>query len=364
MSVYKENGTWTIKISIPLGNRMYDSYREYGFKKKPEANKREDELKELKKQGLLHGNSSKNKNVNVDNFADYFDDWFEVYKKPKLRDSTLHLYDYTSTILHKYFEMPFNQIDRRYYQEFLNDFGQGRAQPTVKKVNSQIKMALKSAISDNITDNDFTENTELVYTVKSKRDDQKYWSKKEMDTVVSHLVLDGSKPVDSMIYVALQTGARFAELNGLTPYDVDYEHNTITINKTWYEKGKRFENTKNDPSYRTIEISNRLVKVLQNLTPINNHFFVLRNSNYPLSIATANKHLDKMIDELNVNDITFHGLRHTHASMLLMNHNIIQYISKRLGHKDIKTTLEIYAHMIDELKETEVNKSMEFLESF
>ncbi|USS91957.1 hypothetical protein [Fructobacillus americanaquae] len=57
---------------------------------------------------------------------------------------------------------------------------------------------------------------------------------------------------------------------------------------------------------------------------INNHFFVLQKDGYPLSIATATKHLDKLINELNVNDIIFHGLRHTHASMLLMNHNIIQ----------------------------------------
>lgn len=361
MSVYKErNGSWTVKISIPLGNNIYDDYREYGFKRKPEAVARQQELNVLKKQGGLSGNKS-NK---ITSFADFFDDWFEVYKKPELRESTMHLYEYTSHVLHEHFEVPIKQIDRRYFQEFMNKFGQGKTKPTVKKVRSHIRMALKSAISDHITDTDFTENTVLVYTVKSKRDDQKYWSKKEMDKVVQHLVLDGSQPVDSMIYVALQTGARFSELNGLTPADIDYKHNTMDINKTWYEKRKRFDYTKNDTSYRTIEISNRLVKVLKNLTPINDHFFVLKKKEYPLSIATANKHLDKLIDELNVNDITFHGLRHTHASMLLMNHNIIQYISKRLGHKDIKTTLEIYAHMIDELKDSEVDKSMEFLESF
>jgi integrase len=43
--------------------------------------------------------------------------------------------------------------------------------------------------------------------------------------------------------------------------------------------------------------------------------------------------------------ITFHGLRHTHASQLLASNVDVVTISKRLGHKKPSVTLAIYAHM-------------------
>ncbi|MBC6316743.1 tyrosine-type recombinase/integrase [Listeria grandensis] len=56
---------------------------------------------------------------------------------------------------------------------------------------------------------------------------------------------------------------------------------------------------------------------------------------------------------MNVETITSHGLRHSHASILLYRGVNIKYISRRLGHKDIITTLQIYSHIIDELEQKE-----------
>nr|WP_241433293.1 tyrosine-type recombinase/integrase [Listeria grandensis] len=51
--------------------------------------------------------------------------------------------------------------------------------------------------------------------------------------------------------------------------------------------------------------------------------------------------------------MTSHGLRHSHASILLYRGINIKYISRRLDHKDIITTLQIYSHIIDELEQKE-----------
>ena len=45
-------------------------------------------------------------------------------------------------------------------------------------------------------------------------------------------------------------------------------------------------------------------------------------------------------------DITLHGLRHTHASLLLKHGVPIQYVSQRLGHENIQITYRIYAHFL------------------
>ncbi|WOX33719.1 tyrosine-type recombinase/integrase [Listeria monocytogenes] len=51
--------------------------------------------------------------------------------------------------------------------------------------------------------------------------------------------------------------------------------------------------------------------------------------------------------------ITSHALRHTHASLLLFKNVNIKYLSKRLGHNSITTTLQTYSHIIDEMEQQE-----------
>lgn len=56
-------------------------------------------------------------------------------------------------------------------------------------------------------------------------------------------------------------------------------------------------------------------------------------------------------------------MRHTHASVLLYSGVSIQYISERLGHTDIDTTIRVYAHMIKELKEIDEKKTTDVFEA-
>lgn len=57
-----------------------------------------------------------------------------------------------------------------------------------------------------------------------------------------------------------------------------------------------------------------------------------------------------MLKSLDIGTISVHGLRHTHASILLYRKVSIYYVSERLGHKDIDTTLKYYSHIIKELR--------------
>lgn len=48
--------------------------------------------------------------------------------------------------------------------------------------------------------------------------------------------------------------------------------------------------------------------------------------------------------------ITFHGLRHTHATILIANNENIKVVSERLGHTNITETLNTYTHVMDDMK--------------
>ena len=54
--------------------------------------------------------------------------------------------------------------------------------------------------------------------------------------------------------------------------------------------------------------------------------------------------------------VTFHGLRHTSAILLIGQKVDIATVSKRLGHADISTTLNIYTHALKELDRTAADK--------
>lgn len=56
--------------------------------------------------------------------------------------------------------------------------------------------------------------------------------------------------------------------------------------------------------------------------------------------------------------ISIHGLRHTHASVLLANGVSVASLSKRLGHADITTTQKVYVHVIQELEDRDTNLIM------
>ena len=140
----------------------------------------------------------------------------------------------------------------------------------------------------------------------------------------------------------------------------------VTINKAWDFKDKNdFKATKTFDSKRTITIDEETLKYLKQLKTYQNKIALatgLRNEknlvfvNSKMEIVTnnaVNKTLKRLCRILGITEITCHGLRHTHASMLLYRGVNIKYISKRLGHGDVMTTYSIYSHIMDEMEQKE-----------
>lgn len=53
---------------------------------------------------------------------------------------------------------------------------------------------------------------------------------------------------------------------------------------------------------------------------------------------------------MQLKQISFHGLRHTHATLLISNGENIKVVSERLGHTDIRMTLNTYTHVMKDMK--------------
>ena len=78
--------------------------------------------------------------------------------------------------------------------------------------------------------------------------------------------------------------------------------------------------------------------------------------------AQINKILSSILNQLKLHHITFHGLRHTHASILLFKGVSVLSVSKRLGHSNITTTQSTYLHIIKELETKDQNKIINIID--
>ena len=170
-----------------------------------------------------------------------------------------------------------------------------------------------------------------------------------------------------MIFIAGMTGMRFGELLGLTWDNINFDKKYINVCQTWdYHLNTGFAPTKNEQSIRKISIDDSTLEVLSNfqaeqtkffrsLEITNRHHLVFSNAvTQAISNNAINKQLSKLCKQSGIDTpLTLHGLRHTHASVLLYKDVNILAVSKRLGHKDLSITMSVYSHILKELEEKE-----------
>jgi len=305
-------------------------------------------------------------------FDEYFETWVNLYRS-HLKGPTLSHYGYTLQEIREYFgSKPIQEIKRHDYQDFLNNYGSTKGQESVEKLHSHIKACVEDAIEEGIIKINFTRKAVKTWTVPAKKDEEKYLNYSDSKRLIRELY----KRLDTglgyyLLLLGLTSGLRFGELLGLTRKDFNFFNNTITVNKTWgYAKRHQsgFGPTKNEQSNRVIKMNKRTMMAFRHLfekTPDNIHglVFYSPSSKYKvISNTNVNKLLKKVLTELNIEPITVHGLRHTHASVLLYRKVSIYYVSARLGHADIETTSSTYAHLIKELRERDENETVNIFE--
>lgn len=351
-SIQKRGKSYQFTVSRYINGKL-KPIRKGGFRTKKEAQIAAAEIEAQLSKGIV----PHLKPVPID---EYFEKWVKLYKN-NLSKTTLKHYEYTLKAIKSYFgNKPLQEIKRHDYQQFLNEFGSNKAKETVEKVNSHIRACVKDAIEEQILQHDFTRKAVLVWTVPAKKTTEKHLNFFESQLLIKEIRKRLNEGLSySLLLLALTSGMRFAELVGLTWNDFDFKNNTITVNKTWgYMKRspKGFGPTKNEQSNRTIKMDQQTMnhfKKLKLSSPSNVHqlvFFSPSSKYKVISNTVANNLLKKILKELNIDPISIHGLRHTHASILLYKKVSIYYVSERLGHSDIETTLKEYTHLIKELR--------------
>ena len=296
-------------------------------------------------------------------FCDYFERWIRVYKEGAIRKVTMSKYLLALSWLRKLVpELKISDLDRTAYQRLINDYAREHEKQTTMDFHHQLKGAILDAVDEGLILRDPTRKAIIKgKTPKSKK--PKYLSQFELHTLLSNLNLTPEVNWDWLILLVAKTGMRFSEALAITPADFDFSHQSLSIGKTWDYKGNGgFLPTKNKSSVRKIQIDWLTVVQFSELIkgkPENEPLFI----GCKVYNSTVNDLLKRRCKEANVPIISIHGLRHTHASLLLFAGVSIASVARRLGHSSINTTQKTYLHIIQELENKDIDLVMRALSS-
>ena len=294
-------------------------------------------------------------------FCDYYEKWVAVYKEGAIRKVTLDKYKMTISWLKRLVpELVLRDLNRIAYQQLLNDYARYHERQTTMDFHHQLKGAILDAVDEGLIERDPTRKAIIKGKTPSVKK-IKYLNQFELHTLLTSLDLKSGVNWDWFILLVAKTGMRFSEALALTPRDFDFSHQMLSISTTWDYKGNSgFLPTKNNSSVRKIQIDwqtviqfAELVKSLPEDKPI----FV----NGKVYNSTVNDILSRHCKRLNLAEISIHGLRHTHASLLLFAGVSIASVARRLGHASMTTTQKTYLHIIQELENQDVDLVMRSL---
>ena len=294
-------------------------------------------------------------------FCDYYAQWVRTYKEGAIRDVTMGKYRLTQSWLSKLIpELRLADMDRTAYQQLINGYAQHHERQTTMDFHHQIKGAILDAVDEGLIPRDPTRKV-IIKGKQPRIKKMKYLNQFELHAMLADLDLGDEASWDWLILLIAKTGLRFSEALGLTPDDFDFAHQTLSVNKTWdYKNGGGFVPTKNESSVRKVQLDWQLIMQMSGLLkdlPHDKPIFV----HGKVYNSTANDVLAKHCRNVDVPVISVHGLRHTHASLLLFAGVSIASVSRRLGHASMTTTQETYLHVIRELENKDVDIVMRAL---
>lgn len=178
----------------------------------------------------------------------------------------------------------------------------------------------------------------------------------ELDSFYQALCETDSLDFKVAVELALFLGLRRSEIMGLVNDDIDWMHQTITVNKSRHVVTLQnqddaldvLQSTKTKRSNRTLSLPAMLVDDLKVL--IDQHkdadtdFLILNELDEPMTPNALGHQLRRFEIAHNLPQVSLHGLRHSHATFMNANGYDITEISRQLGHSNNTTTLNIYTH--------------------
>lgn len=373
----KKDGKKYYMLQVFLGKDEVTGKKKYttrrGFKTRKEALLCEAKIKtEIANNGLL--------NTDVTTFKEIYELWYEGYQHT-IKESTLVVNSYVFKLLLKKLEtLQLRKITLPYCQKIINDYSKEFSLSTLKKIKIYGVMILEYAVKMKVI---YSNPMKDVLLPKKKvdvnsNDADLYYTKDELNHFLKLVDSTNDIKLSAMFRVLAYTGIRKGELQALNWDDIDFNNNTININKTLSINSEykiTVQTPKSKSSIRKISIDEQTKLILKRWkakqrelffsvsTRVKKHqpCFTEEVTNSYLYLNFMNDKLRKICKKHKFKEIKIHGFRHTHCSLLFESGFTIQEVQDRLGHSDLKTTMSIYAHVTEKQRDKMADKFAKFM---
>jgi len=346
--------------------KYYDSLDVRREKKKSSFKTEKDALKELLevKSAILSGQSRHIEHSQM-TVSQWLDIWYET-KKRSWEISTKRIHSSSISHLKRLIgKRKMNTLSRNTYErEFINKMlDEGFKPLSVKSYHETFKTAVNSAVGDEI----LLKNKFVSIKIENNEELDNFLAPEELNVFLDVAEMCGDITQYTLTLLLTYTGFRKGEAYGLKWKNVDFEKRTLTVECTRDNQGTRTPKTKN--SYRTIEVDALLVAQLKKyqkwcievkmscgmqLDKVNDHVFITANHIDGIYASYINSFFHKIYRRaksrgVELKRISPHGLRHTHATILIDELVPPTDVADRLGNT-LEMIYRVYAHSFKKIE--------------
>lgn len=288
-------------------------------------------------------------------------------KQPLVKYSTMCAYRLTlrSHLLPRFGQM--TQIAETDVQNFIIDkINKGLSKKTVRDIVAVLRAIIKYGARQNIFE---SENWQLRYPTIESGSKLPILSLKHQRKLMTYLI-EQPNSRNIGILLSLCTGMRIGEVCALEWSCVDLSHRILRIRQTVAriydcEKGATeqvFSTPKTKHSFREIPMSRHLFEALCTVKKHSVSSFVVGSSISAIDPRTYRDYFTRVLKQLQIPPIVFHGLRHTFATRCIECLCDYKTVSTILGHSNVSTTLNLYVHPNLQQKKRCIEKMNRLLE--
>ncbi len=357
-----KDGPYYVDISYkdPVSKKWKKLNRTTGTKNKKEALRIEKQIKqELSK--VLASEPSTDKAAKTEKraaFSGFAKTWLDNYARPNNKPSTIRnkVYHIKQHLVPFFKNTQIKDISTEQIEKFIAlKVKAGLNKKTINNITTTLRTMLKKAVEWEYLEKSPMDSVKMLKIEKAKRS---FYTEKEREFFLKACKLQ--RPAWYPYFLtAFLTGMRLGEINALQWRDIDFEAQTITVQRSvWYSKLGTTKGNK----YREIPLHPVLAKTLQQHKHTKSLFVFCQDDGNHFYECHMRKVYEHVCKKAGIRKLRFHDIRHTFASHLVEKGVHPKVIQELLGHEDLQTTM-IYAHVAPEMSKSAVRALMSVEES-
>ena len=370
----KNRGLWIYQVSYKDSEGVRKR-KKFAAKTKREAMEKGKTFLNEQNQGL----DVSRQDVTV---AEWIDECMENYVKPRIRPRTYEKYlsSIKNYILPKFGKFKLSELEASSLQKHFNSLlingradGKGLSPSTVRAARRYFAMCIDDAVREGLL---LRNVIRLTKSPKLTRKEIVVLTKEEVTNLI-----ETAKNIENnfmkimmpeILSFTVRTGLRQGEVFGLKWEDIDFQNSCLFVKRSLAHvvgKGAVFQEPKTKNSRRRVLLMPEDVESLKKYRQWQKNYAeelgdkfsghgLVFTSPFGEPISPTNfirRYFKPLLKKCGISeDFTFHGLRHTHATLLLQQGVNPKIVQERLGHSSIKVTMDTYSHVLPDMQKQAV----------